>query len=189
MTATLIRMQVPEPCRFSTDESAVLWRFQDGMPTDTIASELGLAEPIVKEYIKAILRKVRPDGTNLSATGGTDEQSQSTLCHDGDRSIGSDPTVNWPVQADRRANHPVHPSLQDRSAMATMTDPHHLPKTNLVEHRGYQIRLSQSSLEWIAFVARPKQRPTVIMAPERQAVLAKAYEWVDLQLASGQTPE
>ncbi|QRM34581.1 hypothetical protein JO965_36555 (plasmid) [Microvirga sp. VF16] len=70
-----------------------------------------------------------------------------------------------------------------------MTDPHHLPKTNLAEHRGYQIRLSQSSLEWIAFVARPKQRPTVIMAPERQAVLAKAYEWVDLQLASGQTPE
>ena len=58
-----------------------------------------------------------------------------------------------------------------------------------MEHRGYQIRLSQSSLEWIAFVARPKQRPTVIMAPNRGAVLTKAYELVDLQLASAKNPE
>ena len=70
-----------------------------------------------------------------------------------------------------------------------MTDPHPLPNTSLVEHRGYQIRLSQSSLEWIAFVARPKQRPTVIMAPNREAVLTKAYELVDLQLASAKNPE
>jgi hypothetical protein len=73
--------------------------------------------------------------------------------------------------------------------MATMTDPHHLPETGLEQHRGYRIRLSQSSLEWIAFVARPKQRPTVIMAPDREAVLTKAYEWVDLQLASDKNPE
>ena len=58
-----------------------------------------------------------------------------------------------------------------------------------MEHRGYQIRLSQSSLEWIAFVARPNQRPTLVMAPDRDAVIAKTYECVDLQLASDKTPE
>jgi len=58
-----------------------------------------------------------------------------------------------------------------------------------VERNGYQIRLSQSRLEWIAFVAQPKQRPTVIMAPDREAVLTKAFHWVDLQLASAKNPE
>jgi hypothetical protein len=72
--------------------------------------------------------------------------------------------------------------------MATMTDPHHLQESDVVEHRGYQIRLRQSSLEWIAYVARPKQRPTVMMAPDREAVLTKTYEWVDLQLASDKNP-
>jgi len=70
-----------------------------------------------------------------------------------------------------------------------MTDPHHHEKADLVEHRGCQSRLSQSSLEWIAFVARPKQRPTLVMAPDRDAVIAKAYECVDRQLASDKTPE
>jgi hypothetical protein len=70
-----------------------------------------------------------------------------------------------------------------------MTDPHHLPDTELVEHDGYQIRLSPGGLEWLAFVARPKQRPTLIMAPARAAALAKAYEWIELQLASDKKPE
>jgi len=73
--------------------------------------------------------------------------------------------------------------------MAAVTDPHHLQEADVVEHRGYQIRLSQSSLEWIAFVARPKQRPTALMAPDRDAVIAKTYECVDRQLASDKTPE
>ena len=66
-----------------------------------------------------------------------------------------------------------------------MTDPHHLPDPELVEHNGYQIRLSPSGLEWLAFVALPKQRPTLILAPDREAALAKAYEWIDLQQPPG----
>jgi hypothetical protein len=73
--------------------------------------------------------------------------------------------------------------------MAAVTDPRHLQEADVVERRGNQIRLSQSSLEWIAFVARPKQRPTVIMAPDREAVLIKAYEWIDRQLVSAKNPE
>ncbi|MGF9762318.1 hypothetical protein AAII07_44800 [Microvirga sp. 0TCS3.31] len=70
-----------------------------------------------------------------------------------------------------------------------MTNPHHLPDTELVEHSGYQIRLSPSGLEWLAFVALPRQRPTLIMAPDRAAALAKAYEWIDLQRVSDTNQE
>ncbi len=70
-----------------------------------------------------------------------------------------------------------------------MTDPHHLADAELVEHSGYQIRLSPSGLEWMAVVARPKQRPTLIMASDRAAALAKAYECIDLQLASDKNRE
>jgi hypothetical protein len=55
-------------------------------------------------------------------------------------------------------------------------------QAELVEHRGYQIRLTYAGLEWIAAVALPKQRPTLIMAPDREAVIAKAHEWIELQL-------
>lgn len=189
MTATIFRMPVPDACRFSTAETVVLWRLQEGEQIDTIASELGLAEPIVKEYIKSILKKVRPGETHLSAAVGTDERAQSTLCHEVDRPTSVGPNIDRPIQAEWRDDRHVHPSQEPRSAMTTMTDPHHHPETDLVQHRGYQICLSQSSLEWIAFVARPKQRPTVIMAPDREAVLTKAYEWVDLQLASDKNPE
>jgi hypothetical protein len=65
-----------------------------------------------------------------------------------------------------------------------MTDPHPRPDTELVEHSGYQIRLSPSGPEWLAFVALPKQRPTLIMAPDREAALAKTYEWIEGQRTS-----
>jgi len=70
-----------------------------------------------------------------------------------------------------------------------MTDPLPLPNTELVEHKDYQIRLSPSGLEWLAFVALPKQRPTLIMAPNRDAALAKASDWIDLQRVSDKKPE
>ncbi|WP_246777310.1 hypothetical protein [Microvirga sp. VF16] len=70
-----------------------------------------------------------------------------------------------------------------------MTDPHHPQDADLVEHQGYHIRLSASGLEWMAFVALPKQRPTLILAPDREAVLAKAREWIDRQRASAKNPE
>ncbi len=63
-----------------------------------------------------------------------------------------------------------------------MTNAHHSPDTELVEHKSYQIRLSPNGLAWLAFVALPEQRPTLIMAPDRDAALTKAYEWIELQL-------
>jgi hypothetical protein len=70
-----------------------------------------------------------------------------------------------------------------------MTDHHPLPDIERVEHSGYQIRLNPSGLEWMAVVARPKQRPTLIMASDREAALAQAFEWIDLQLGSDKKPE
>jgi hypothetical protein len=65
-----------------------------------------------------------------------------------------------------------------------MTDPYCLPDTELLEHNCCQIRLGLSGPEWLAFVALPDQHPTLILAPDREAALAKAYEWIDLQLPS-----
>ena len=65
-----------------------------------------------------------------------------------------------------------------------MTDPHHPPDTELVGYNGYQIRVSPSGMEWLAFVALPKQRPTLILAADREAALAKAYEWIGGQRTS-----
>lgn len=57
-------------------------------------------------------------------------------------------------------------------------------QTEVLEHRGYQIRLSQTGVDWIAFVALPKQRPTLFVAPDREAVIAMAHEWIDRELRS-----
>jgi hypothetical protein len=70
-----------------------------------------------------------------------------------------------------------------------MTDPHHLPNTERVEHDGCQNHLSPSGLEWLAVVAQPKQRPTLIMASDRSAALAEANGRIDQQRASDLKPE
>jgi hypothetical protein len=46
--------------------------------------------------------------------------------------------------------------------------------SDVLEHCGCQIRLSQSGLEWMAFVALLKQCPALIMAPDHHAAIAKA---------------
>ncbi|WP_246529254.1 hypothetical protein [Microvirga zambiensis] len=61
--------------------------------------------------------------------------------------------------------------------------------TEVIEHCGHQIRLAPAGLDWIAAVTFPDQRSTVIMAPDREAALNKAYEWINLQLAPDKTSE
>jgi hypothetical protein len=69
-----------------------------------------------------------------------------------------------------------------------MSDAAHPQQVEVFEYRGYQVRLSQTRLEWLAFVALPKQRPTLIMAPDREAVIAKVYDWIELQLRTAKSP-
>jgi hypothetical protein len=96
-----------------------------------------------------------------------------------------------------------HARRDNRAAARTLREETHAPKpwnarmteastvqeAEVLEHRGYQIRLTHAALEWIAAVALPEQRPVPIMAPDRNAAIAKAYEWVNLQLASDKKPE
>ena len=74
-----------------------------------------------------------------------------------------------------------------RPATASVTNLHYAPDTELVEHNGHQIRLSPNGLEWLAFVALSRQRPALIMAADRDADLAKAYEWIEAQRSSENT--
>lgn len=59
MTGTVIKLLNSDTCAFSQLESEVLRRISAGGDIPSISAELGLAEPIVKEYIKSVLRKVR----------------------------------------------------------------------------------------------------------------------------------
>jgi DNA-binding NarL/FixJ family response regulator len=59
MTATLISWPDPEVCRSSTMEAKVLRRLGEGAEIDTMARELGLAAPLVQEYMNSVLNKVR----------------------------------------------------------------------------------------------------------------------------------
>ncbi|MFL5078703.1 MAG: hypothetical protein ACJ8DU_02020 [Microvirga sp.] len=65
--------------------------------------------------------------------------------------------------------------------MTAMTDPCLFLNADIMEHNSYHIRLSPSDLDWMAVVPQPQQRPTLIMVLDRNAALAKAYEWIDRQ--------
>jgi hypothetical protein len=53
--------------------------------------------------------------------------------------------------------------------------------SEILEHLGYMIRLSPTDAEWMAVVARPKQRPALIVAAGRQTVIEKAHQWIEAQ--------
>jgi DNA-binding CsgD family transcriptional regulator len=59
MTETVIKLLNADTCAFSQVEAEVLRRVSEGSTINSISTELGLAEPIVKEYIRSLLRKVR----------------------------------------------------------------------------------------------------------------------------------
>ena len=68
-----------------------------------------------------------------------------------------------------------------------MTESSTTQAAEVIVHRGRQIRLTQAGLEWIAAVALPGERPTLIMAPDRATAINKANDWIDLRLASDGT--
>jgi len=59
------------------------------------------------------------------------------------------------------------------------------PKASTVtvlEHQGYRIRLRRTQADWIGFVTRRGQRPAVILAPDRESLIAKAHAWIKAQI-------
>ena len=63
MIGTVIKLLNADTCAFSQVEAEVLRRVSEWGKVSSIASDLRLAEPIVKEYIRSILRKVRTRDT------------------------------------------------------------------------------------------------------------------------------
>ena len=73
--------------------------------------------------------------------------------------------------------------------MTAMTDPCLFLNADIMEHNSYHIRLSPSDLDRMAVVPQPQQRPTLIMASDRNAALAEANGWINQQRASDLKPE
>ena len=71
MTETVIKLLNADTCAFSQVEAAVLRRVSEGSTINSISAELGLAEPIVKEYFRSLLKKVRMRDVER-ATGSED---------------------------------------------------------------------------------------------------------------------
>jgi hypothetical protein len=56
-------------------------------------------------------------------------------------------------------------------------------KIQVIVHRGYQVRARAASGEWVTSVAWPGERPTVIVASEREEGVERAKAWIDERLA------
>jgi hypothetical protein len=67
-----------------------------------------------------------------------------------------------------------------------MPDPHPRsaqpePATTLPvpEHPGYAVHLKQTDLEWLVVITAPRERASIILGADREAVLAKARQWIE----------
>jgi hypothetical protein len=52
----------------------------------------------------------------------------------------------------------------------------------IIEHRGYRIRLQRTQTDWIGFVVCRSQRPTLILGTDREGLIAKARTWIEAQI-------
>ena len=54
-------------------------------------------------------------------------------------------------------------------------------EVEILSYRGYQLRISLAGTDWIAWVARSGERPTLMAASDRECVIDKAQRWIDDQ--------
>jgi hypothetical protein len=55
-------------------------------------------------------------------------------------------------------------------------------EVEILSYRGYQLRISRAGADWLAWAALPGERPTLIAASDREAVIDKAQRWIDRRL-------
>ncbi len=71
-----------------------------------------------------------------------------------------------------------------------MTDLHHpghkasIPQ--VIEIHGYTVHLQQTAFEWMAVISPPRERPSIILAADRETVLTKACQWIETHAAGSQ---
>ena len=59
-----------------------------------------------------------------------------------------------------------------------------VPREEAIEYLGFTIHLRQTELEWMAMISGSKQRPSIVLAADREAVLAKARQWIEAHPAT-----
>jgi len=87
------------------------------------------------------------------------------------------------------------PYGSDFELLRLMSDPHprsaqpELPTVVPVpEQLGYAIHLNQTDLECMAVITAPRERPSIVPGADREAVLAKAHQWIATRAASKHSP-
>ena len=59
-----------------------------------------------------------------------------------------------------------------------------VPVEEAIGYLGFTIHLRQTELEWMARISGPQQRPSIVLAADRETVLAKARQWIEAHTAT-----
>ncbi|PVE21052.1 hypothetical protein DC522_28785 [Microvirga sp. KLBC 81] len=70
----------------------------------------------------------------------------------------------------------THPDLTSQA----IQDSGAIEEIQFLDHR---IRFGPTHTGWVSFVARPGQRPTIILASERETLLAQSHKLVEQRIA------
>jgi len=54
-------------------------------------------------------------------------------------------------------------------------------EVEILSYRGYKLRISLTGANWVVGATRAGERPTLIAASDREAVIDKAERWIDDQ--------
>lgn len=83
----------------------------------------------------------------------------------------------------------------DFEPLSLMSDPHPRsaqPELSAAvaepEQLGYATHLNQTDLECMVVIMAPQERPSVVLGADREAVLAKAHQWIAALVASKDSP-
>lgn len=59
-----------------------------------------------------------------------------------------------------------------------------VPVEEATEYLGFMILLRRTELEWMAVISGPQQQPSIVLAADRETVLAKARQWIEAHTAT-----
>jgi hypothetical protein len=65
-------------------------------------------------------------------------------------------------------------SQRDLSSQA-LSDPGLIEEMQFLDHR---IRFGPTQTGWVSFIARPGQRPTILVAPDRETLMTEAHRLI-----------
>ncbi len=70
-------------------------------------------------------------------------------------------------------------TIQPDLASQVFHDPGAIEEIQFLDHR---IRLGPTHTGWVSFVARPGERPTIVLASDRETLLAQSHKLVEQRI-------